>query len=309
MPFPYVDGVKVTFIENKRNAFLKFKEGELDMLSGIDASYKDEVLSKEGDLLPELKAKINLLRSPYLNTEYLGILMKGQKNKALQNKKVRQALNYGFDRAKMIQYLRNNIGVPATSGFIPKGLPSFDSQQVKGYTYQPDKAKQLLKEAGYPEGKGLPFITLETTDSYKDLCTFMLKQWNEIGIKTEMELHPPSFLRSKTAKGESGFFRASWIGDYPDGETYLTVLYGGNPAPPNYTQFKNEKYDRLYQRALLENDDAKRHKLYREMDQILIEEAPIIPLYYDEVLRFVQKDVADLGVNAFNLLNLKKVTF
>lgn len=305
---PYIDGIRVTFMDNLRTAFLKFKEGELDLLSGIDATYKDDLLSKDGELLPEWKDKIKLMRSPYLNTEYLGILTKADKqNKALLDKRVRQAINYGFDRVKMVQFLRNNVGVPATSGFVPKGLPSFSEQKVKGYSYNPTKARTLLKEAGYEGGKGLPTIKLETTSAYKDLCTFIQGELEDIGIKLELEIHPGSFLREKIVKGEAQFFRASWIGDYPDAETYLTVLYGGNPPPPNYTQFNNAEYNALYEAALLENDDAKRYEMYQAMDKILIEEAPIVPLYYDEVLRFTQNNIEGLGINAFNWLYLKGV--
>jgi len=306
---PFIDGVKITFIENKRNAFLKFIDGELDMLSGIDATYKDDLLSQDGDLLPNRKETINLLRSPYMNTEYLGFQTnpEKQKNKALLIKEVRQAINYGFNRTKMIQFLRNNIGNPAISGFVPKGFPSFDANKVKGYDYNLAKARELLAQAGYPNGEGLPEITLETTSSYKDLCTYIQKELGELGLKVKMEMHPPAFLREKIAKGESDFFRASWIGDYPDAETYLTVLYGGNPAPPNYTQFKNTNYDALYEKALATTNDAELFDLYQQMDRIIIEEAPIVPLFYDEVLRFVQKEVKGLGVNTFNLLTLKKV--
>ncbi len=305
---PYIDGIRVTFMDNLRTAFLKFKEGDLDLLSGIDATYKDDLLSKEGELLPEWKDKIKLMRSPYLNTEYLGILMKSDKqNKALNEKRVRQAINYGFDRVKMIKFLRNNVGIPATSGFVPKGLPSFNPSKVKGYEYNPTKARALLKEAGYENGKGLPVIKLETTSAYKDLCTFIQSELADIGFKIELEMHPGSFLREKITKGEAQFFRASWIGDYPDAETYLTVLYGGNPAPPNYTQFNNAEYNALYEAALLENDDSKRYEMYQSMDKILIEESPIVPLYYDEVLRFTQSNIEGLGINAFNWLYLKGV--
>ncbi len=306
---PYMDGVSISFMENKRNAFLKFKDGELDMLSGIDASYKDEVLTGEGALHPDLSAAKQLLRSPYMNTEYLGFSMRGNLPKAYQDKRVRQAINHAFDREKMIRYLRNNIGKPAHSGFTPPGFPSFNEQLVPGFKFNLDKAKGLLKEAGYPDGKGLPTLKLETTSSYQDVCTFFQNQLKDIGVPIELEIHPPSFLRNKIAKGESAFFRGSWIGDYPDAETYLTVFYGGNPAPPNYTQFKNKRYDDFYAKALATNKDESRYQLYQEMERTLLAEAPIIPLFYDEVLRFTGKDVEGLGVNAFNLLSLKKVKF
>lgn len=303
---PYIDGVRISFFDTKKTEYMKFKEGALDFISGIDATFKDELLSKEGNILPELKEQFVLLKAPYLNSEYLAFNMETD-NEALQKKEVRQAINYGFDRVKMMQYLRNNIGKPANAGFIPAGLPSYKPSSVKGYTYNAEKAKQLLAKAGYPNGKGLPSFKLMTNASYQDLGTFILKQLSEIGITADMEINQSSFLRQMMVKGEVDFFRGSWIADYPDGENFLTVFYGGNPAPPNYTRFKNATFDALYQQALTENNDEKRYDLYQQMDRILIEEAPVIPLFYDEVTLFTQKNVSGLKTNAQNLLVLKNV--
>jgi len=304
---PFLDIIRISFNENKQAAYLEFMKEKLDFISGIDPSYKDDLLTTEGSLKGELSEKINLQKSPYLNSEYLGFLMDEKKNAVLKDKRVRQAINYGFDRAKMIRFLRNNVGVPATAGFVPKGLPSFDPQAVKGYSYNPDKARKLLKEAGFGSNKPVPEILLETTNSYMDLCTYIQKQLKEIGIPLRLELLPSASLREKMSKSQTNFFRASWIADYPDAESFLTILYGDYPAPPNYTRFKNAEYDALYQRALLENNNSKRYELYQKMDKILVEEAPIVPLYYDEVLRFIQKRVTGLENNAMNLLILKNV--
>ena len=108
-------------------------------------------------------------------------------------------------------------------------------------------------------------------------------------------------------KGQAPFFRGSWIADYPDAESYFTVFYGKNPAPPNYTQFKNAKYDRIYEAALQENDDAKRYALYQQLDAILVEEAPVVFLFYDETALCASKNIKGLSRNALNLLSLKKV--
>ncbi len=304
---PFIEGIKITFMENKRNAYLKFIDGELDLLSGIDATYKDDLLTPDGTLQPQWAEKVKLLRSPYLNSEYLGFMLGKTGNPALQNQKVRQAINYAINREQIVQYLRNNIGIPATSGFVPKGLPSFDASKVKGYTYNPEKAKQLLKEAGFENGKGLPTIPLETTDAYQDICTAIQSQLKEVGINISIALNPASFLREKAAKGEAAFFRGSWIADYPDAESYLTVLYGENPAPPNYTRFNYPPYNQLYLQSLTENNDVQRYDLYQRLDQMMIDQAPIVPLFYDEVLRFVNPRVSNLGINPLNLLNLKQV--
>ena len=118
---------------------MQFIQGRLDFISGIDASYKDEILTRTGDLKDKYKEKVNLQSLPYLNTEYLGFLM----NKDSLPLEIRQAINYGFDRIKMLKYLRNNIGFPAVNGFVPVGLPSF-SANILGYNYNPEKAKELI---------------------------------------------------------------------------------------------------------------------------------------------------------------------
>jgi oligopeptide transport system substrate-binding protein len=308
---PYLDGIKISFIDNKKTEYLSFKQKELDFINSIDASYIDEVLDEDGAMQAALRDQFNLLKTPYLNTEYLGFLVNGMSEGNVQNplrdKKVRQAINYGFDRREMLKYLRNGVGKPAESGFTPFGLPSFDAEKVQGYTYDLAKAKQLLKEAGHEGGKGLPQIKLYTNETYKEYALFISKQLEQVGFKINVEISQPAILREWMSQGKVQFFRGSWLADYPDAENYFAVFYSKNGSPPNYTRFNNKQFDDLYERALAENDDIKRFELYHEMERIIIEEAPVVPLFYDEVLRFSQKNIDGLTANGLNLLNLKRV--
>jgi len=307
---PYLDNVQVFFIQNKYSEYLEFAQGGIDFISSVDASTVNELLATDGNLKPEHEGKMTLYKIPFLNSEYLGFLLdetNPSANKALQNKLVRQAINYAFNRKEMLQYLRNNVGRPATGGFVPFGLPSFDDEAVPGYNYDVPKAKQLLTEAGYPGGKGLPPIKLLTNPTYKDIAEYLQKQLAEVGIAVDVEIMQPSLLRDQMLKSKAAFFRGSWIADYPDAESFLSVFYGNVPAPPNYTRFANTTFDSLYVASLKETDEAKRFALYQAMDRIIVEEAPIVPLYYDEVLRFVRKGVTGLEPNAMNLLDLRKV--
>ncbi len=301
---PYLDAVKVSFMDNKKTEFLSFKQRELDFLSGIDAAYIDEVLEEDGTLKKELSGKLNLQKSAYLNTEYLGFNLAGnnENENPFLNISLRKALNYGIDRNAIIRYLRNGVGVPAHQGFVPKGLPEFD-ESLKGYTYQPVLAKQLLKKAGY-RGQELK---LYTNESYKDMALLITKQLEAIGVKAKLELVQPSMLREWMSSGKVEWFRGSWLADYPDAENYFAVFFGSNDAPPNYTRFRNKKFDDLYFASASVNDLSERKKLYRQMDEILIDEAPVIPLYYDEVLRFSQTNITGLPCNAQNLLDLRRV--
>lgn len=309
---PYLDAISISFLIDKQAAFLQFLQGKLDFLSGIDASYKDELLTQEGKLNPKFENNFNLETEAYLNLEYLGILLDDDmeivQSHPLRNKLIRKAINYAFDRKKMMKYLRNNIGEPALSGVIPKGLAGYSESGI-GYSYNPDKARALMKEAGYENGVGLNEITIATNAEYLDLCRYIQYQLNEIGFNIKIDVNPPAALRELKAQAKLNFFRASWIADYPDAENYLAMFYSKNFCPdgPNYTHFKNKRFDELYESALKENKIEKRVKLYKKMDSIVMSESVIIPLYYDQVLRFSSKKISGLGTNAINLLDLRRV--
>ncbi len=301
---PYIDGVRISFLADRGVEFLQFAQGGFDMVNGIDKSFIDKALDVQGNLKESAGKDITMIRIPYMNTEYLGFSMRKARNEALKNVKVRQAINYAIDREKMLIYLRNGVGTPAYHGIIPKGVKGFNPE-VFGYSFQPDKSKELLAEAGYPGGKGMDKIILSSNPMYQDLTEFIAKSLENIGLKVEVQLSPGSFLREAMSKNEVDFFRASWIGDYPDAENFLALFYGKNSAPPNYTHFSNPEYDRLYLQAMSAKGDAEAAILYRQMEQIMLEESPIVPLFYDELVRFTGKRVKFLSSNAMNSLILK----
>jgi peptide/nickel transport system substrate-binding protein len=302
---PYIEAVAITFLPDKQSEYLQFVQGNIDFISGLDASYKDDILTSSGALQPKYKSKIKMKKSPYLNTEYLGVYVNSRVS-AFQSKNIRQAINYGFDRHKMITYLRNGIGIPANGGFIPKGLPGH-SPSV-GYDYQPERAKELVKT--YIENNHLPpSITITTTSNYLSFCEYIQKELQHIGIEVFIEVMTASTLKTAKANGKTDFFRASWVADYPDAENYLSLFYSKNKSPkgPNYTHFEKIEFDDLYQKALLETDANKRQLLYKEMDAIVMDNAPVVVLFYDEVLRFISKNISGLGINPINILDLKRV--
>jgi len=270
------------------------------------------LLQPDGSLNPKYKDRLVMLTKPYLNTEYLGFMMDTsfiKKNSPLRLKKIRQAINYGFDRRKMMRYLRNNIGVPGENGFVALGMPGFDKNTTKGYSYKPELAANLLAQAGYPYGKGLPAISLATTSAYVDIGKYMQQQLAKLGINLQIDIHQPAALRQMVANSRLPFFRGSWIADYADAENYLALFYSKNfcPGGSNYTHYSNPVYDSLYEKARVTVNDSLRLELYRKMDSIVTADAPFVVLYYDEVLRFTHKNIHNLGINSMNILNLKKV--
>ncbi|MCR6719715.1 MAG: hypothetical protein NVV59_05340 [Chitinophagaceae bacterium] len=149
-------------------------------------------------------------------------------------------------------------------------------------------------------------IRLQTISLYADMGDYIAKQLSEVGIPVQVETVQKAYLLELTAGSQSPFFRGSWIADYPDAENYLAVFYSKNPAPPNYTRFSNAAFDNLFERAIREENDSLRYRLYQQADQLLIEEAPIVPLWYDKAVRLVQPGVTGFTPNGLNLLELRR---
>jgi peptide/nickel transport system substrate-binding protein len=303
---PYLEAVAITFLPDKQSEFLQFAQGKLDFISGLDSSYKDELLTTRGKLQPKYTDLAYMITGPYLNTEYLGFFL-GTETPEIKSKNLRQAINYGFDRQKMVTYLRNGMGIPAIHGFIPKGLPGY--AEIDGYTYQPEKAKKLIAQYKVETGDTAPEITIGTNSQYLDLCEYVQRELEKLGIAVTIDVMPPSTLRQMKSSGELDIFRASWIADYPDAENYLSLFYSPNFAPngPNYMHFRNTTFDSIYEKALTISKIEERKMLYTKMDSIIVEEAPVVPLFYDMAVRFVNKKVSGLGINPQNFLVLKHV--
>jgi oligopeptide transport system substrate-binding protein len=312
-PLPHLDAIRATFIGDKQTEFMEFISHKLDFLNDIDGSYRDDILSKSGKVTTKYKGKFILNSGPYLNTIYLGMLVDSSlaivKSSPLRKLKIRQAINYAIDKQKMVKYLRNSMGTAGSAGFIPMGMPGFDSSKVHGYTYNPDKARQLLKEAGYPNGDGLPEIVLHTTVSYRSLIEYVQGQLDRVGIKTSVEITQGASLRELVSKNGVNFFYGSWIADYPDAENYLSVFYSKNKIPwgPNYTGFNCKPFDALFEQAYHEPNDQKRYALYQQMDNLVMQQSPVVILYYDKRVNLYQNNISGYSVNAQNLLTLKMV--
>ena len=312
-PLPYLDAVSVRFIPSKLSAFVEFLQGKLDLVDGIDDSYRDEILELDGSIKEPYASQYEFEMAPQLNIEYLGFQIDPEleitKGHPLLDLKVRKALNYALDRKKMVTYLLNGMGYPAEAGFVPKGMPGFDPVAVPGYDYNPEKARRLLAEAGYEGGKDFPLLTLYSTPNYAHIAEFVQKSFEHLGVALEVQILQGGALRTEVYGTKVNFWRASWIADYPDPENYLSLFYSPNHAPagPNTTHFHSSRFDSLYEVAQTITTDSLRFPIYQEMDRLVISQAPVIPLYYDRSLRIFPKNIKGLSGNPMNHLYLKQV--
>ena len=314
---PYLDAVQVSFIADKNQELLTFQQDKLDFVSySGQPNSIDIILNKDGSPTIDFSGKFMVQKEPYLNTEYIGFQLDPLKyedpNHPILNKKFRKALNYAINREEMVAYLFNNLGVPGNAGIMPPAVAAYDAEKVMGYAYDLKKAEALLSEAGFPGGTGLPELTLNTTIQSKPMVEYLQKQWEAIGVKVKIEINQVPMHQELVDNSKVNFFRGSWLGDYPDAENYLSMFYSQNKAPlgPNKTHFENARFDSLYNLARFESEGFKRFDYYLAMDNIIMEEAPVIVLFYDEVLRLTQNNVTGLKpTNPMNVLKLEKVDF
>lgn len=305
---PYIDGIKITFITERQSAFLELLNGRIDMISGLDASYKDEVLDADGRLHLKYRNDFILQKADYLNTEYLAFNLRKCKDENLPwaDVRVRKAINLAIDKEAIIAHLRNGAGRPARHGFVPPAL------NPKGYYSESldiEKAKALLSEAGFYQLQPSPVLTLSTTATYADMAELIQQNLVKIGIRMRVDVQPPSTLRQNMAAGTVVFYRGSWIADYADGENYLSLFYSANhpPAGPNYARFSNPEFDAEYLKLQTITDPIRRTERIAALDSLIMHQAAVIPLMYDQVIRIVRKRAEKLEVNPLNLLELRRL--
>ena len=300
---PYLEAVNLSFLPEKNSEFLELIKGNLDMMADLDPSYKDEILNPIGDLNQKYSNILTIQKVPYLSTVYLCFYLDAPNAIDL---KLRQALNYGVDKNKIIKYMMKGQAFEADGGFIPKGLPGYSSES--GYKYSPEKARELINSYKKSNGKIAP-IELTTVQEYVDVCEYIAAEMAKLGLPIKVNVVPGPTMRDGKATGKFTLFRANWGADYPDAENFLSLYYSKNFAPegPNYSHYKNPAFDKMYEQAFLINNPDDRAKMYQKMDALMMQNAPIIPLFYDQTTLFLNKKVKNFSMGPIKLLDLTRV--
>ena len=315
---PYLDGLKYTFIREKKAEILEFKSGNLDMVYRLPVEIVPEIL---GDLehAKDRKTEFQILNSTAFNTNYLGF---NTTSAAFSKKEVRLAFNYAIDRHKIADFTIQGEGNSGDYGIVPYveafEKDGYDFKGLKGYTFDVAKAKEYLKKAGYPDGKGFPKLTLQINSGGGNniLIAEVVQKMLKENLNVDIEINTVPFAEhiEQVQAGKIDFFRFAWVADYPDPETFLTIFYGKHvPANAteksfiNYSRFKNARFDSLFAASFTEPDKAKRYAILAKAEQVLLDEAPFMPIFYDENFRLEQLNVRNFPENAMNYMDLSVV--
>lgn len=311
---PYLDGIKVSFIKEEKNEMLEFKQANLEMKYRLPFDMIDEIIDENKQLKGEYK-KFVLQIAPEYAVQFYGFLVP---DKVFSNNNVRLAFNYAIDRAKIADYTAKGEGIPAFNGFVPLGMPGYDNTKVTGYSFDVKKAKELLAKAGYPNGKGFPKTTLEINSGggrNEKIAEAIQKMLME-NLNIEVEITQVVWAQhtNNVETGKANFWRLGWVADYPDPNTFLNLFYGKNvpasmevAAYTNPTRYVNPEYDRLYELALRTNNAEDRNRLYAQLDQMIINDAPVLPIYYSMNRRLLQPYVKNFPNNGMEFRLFREV--
>jgi len=307
---PYLDAVKIDFVKDMSAEYQGLLQGKYDFMSGLHNAFKDEVLDPNGNLSSAYTSQLYLQKTPFIKTDYLGFVLDPQlqSNKALLDPRVRKALHLAINKKDMVKHLRNNTVIPADFGFCsPAAAKNLNTHQR--ISFNKKQALDLIAEAGFPNGKNLPTIVLSTTSDYADLMEYIQHEWQQLGIPCEIQQLQGAAFRDQASKCQLSVFRKSWLADYTHPENFYSVFTTNRFTPngPNYTHFSNSMYDEIYSEIGRTSSNDSMLVFSEQLETILNDETPVIPLYYDQVMHFIRSNIKNFPTNPVNMLDLRRV--
>ena len=265
---------EVEMILSGGTSMLMYENDEID-IAGVGLADLDRLLDPNHKLNAELRRA-----APSFSVQYIGLNVN---EPPLDDRKVRQALNLAIDKQEIATIVLGDQVVPAT-GILPPGFPGF-SQSVKGYGFDPERARQLLRESKYGDDlDNLPTITITTPGSFGANVSLdmevVLSMWEtNLGIKTEFQQTEFATFLKDLNKRRFQMFDIGWIADYPDPENFLDILFYSDSSN-NHTNYNNPEVDALLEQARVERDETLRFSIYNQVEQMILDDAPWIPLWY-----------------------------
>ena len=265
---------RVRFILSGGTSMLMYENDEIH-IAGVGLADLDRVLDPSNPLNIELHRA-----PPRFSTDYIGMNVT---EPPFDDPKVRQALNYAIDKELIASEIMAGLVVPA-NGILPRDFPAYNAG-LAGYEYNPEKARQLLKESKYGDDmEQFPRIILTTAGSFGSSVDLdmevILEMWKQnLGIEVLVQQTEFATYLQDLNKRRFQMFQIGWIADYPDPENFLDILFHSESSN-NHTGFSNDEADRLLELARVEPDQAARYELYRQAEEVIMAEAPWVPLWY-----------------------------
>ena len=290
---PKLSTIRFSVIKDHNVQLEQFLAGDLDA-AGIPYGQVKDAIEKAGPG--------NSLSYSTFRTNYIGIGMPNGKFKDKKdlspfgtNKLLRQAINYALDRQYLCDTVLEGRGVPATS-VLPPGMPAY--KERPGWPKDVARAKALLAQAGFPNGEGLPVVTLlhRNDEDTKKIAQSILHDLDQVGIKAELQAREWNKFLDVCENEPQSMFMLGWVADYPDPDNFLYVLFNTSQAGPpgNNTWYSNAEVDALTAKARTLSQMNERIPLYQRAEDIILDESPWICTYHARNKILLRKEVTGI---------------
>lgn len=317
---PYLESITFQLINSKTKQWEMFENKELDLIVGLPSDKITEIFESKFKDFNSKPAKLVLRDNPLLNTS---VYLFNMKDERFKNPKVRQAFNYAIDKekigSKILGHQYNEMGYYGVVPYVKSIFKGYDFNKIKevGYTYNPKKARKLMAEAGYPDGKGFGTLNLrfDVNDINSKVADEIATQLNQT-LKININIDGSSFdaLDKDASSGKAVFFRSGWSADYPNPETFLANFYGKNAfkdsetgSAINQANYKNKLFDHFFEKAINSNTTSESYKYYSKAEVELLKDPPFIPLWYNGDFQIEHGYLKNLFHNPLRLFNLTYV--
>lgn len=315
---PYLDTLEVHFMNSRIDELAAFKNGQLEMVFGlpnekIKEVVEDNIMDFMGD-----NPKYILFRSPEMKNQFYEFNIS---RSVFKDVKIRKAFCYAIDRSKLMENILKGQGTgPGTHGITPPSFQEYNIFDIIGYDFDLEKAKKLLAEAGYPDGKGFPKIKLELNSggatNTKVALEIQKQLKNNININVDLDIVPFAQKGEDAKYARADLMRSAWVADYPSPENFLYLLYGKNvpktldePSWPNSSRYVNHTFDSLYELGVSARTLDDSYKYFKEAEQIMLNDAPIMVLWYDENYQITSSKVKNIYINPMLYRDFSEVYF
>ncbi|HOZ88367.1 MAG TPA: ABC transporter substrate-binding protein, partial [Bacteroidia bacterium] len=312
---PYLDSLIIDIVTSTEEALELFQNGAVDFISSVPSNQLRQIVE---DNIKSFKypAEFILEQRPEMISYYY---LFNTHCAPFNNLKLRQAVNYAIDRTKIVdRVLYGQAYGPAVYGVVPPTFDFYKINTIKGYDLNLDKAKKLMKEAGYTDGANLPEVRLivNSGNSRNNTVAAEIQRQlkNNLNINVTFESLPNAEKYNLQLQGRGDLFREGWVADYPNPESFLSVFYGEyvtrdteHESYPNTMRYQNKNFDKYYEMGR----DATSRELatgyFLKAEQILINDAPLIPLWYESNCRLIKTRLKNFHANPLRYLDFSGV--
>lgn len=312
---PFIDCVAFNYVKSGQEQLDWFMEGKLDVITGLPSKSIKEIVEEKIADFQKHPVKYVLERYPQAATSYLNL------NTAIEpfnDIRVRKAFAMAINKNKIVDnILKGEAAGPGDHGIVTAAINKYDYSSVVGYEFDAEKAKKLLKEAGYDNGNGFPNLILAAGKGNTSLrIAFEIQKQLLSNLNINVEISSVNIAEKNdlNAKSKCHMSLNGWLAEYPDPTSFLSLYYGKNVAEsteessfPNESRYKNAEFDKLYEEALITLDESKRYELCLSADQIIASDVPGVPLWYHEDYLLIQSSVNGYQPNPMNIQYLVDV--